>query len=76
MISSIGHHHEFQCGHNVCELCLLVTEECSTVCSACEVSFIIFHIEHYNLMLKVKMLEKQNIILVKNFLVAFLQLNL
>ncbi|XP_077014883.1 RING finger protein 17 [Tamandua tetradactyla] len=33
-----GHHHELQCGHAFCELCLLITEEHSTVtCPDCEV---------------------------------------
>nr|KAF6375228.1 ring finger protein 17 [Pipistrellus kuhlii] len=32
-----GHHHEFQCGHALCELCL-VTEDYSTIiCPACEI---------------------------------------
>ncbi|XP_053513892.1 RING finger protein 17 [Artibeus jamaicensis] len=34
-----GHHNELQCGHAFCELCLLVTEEYSTIiCPACEVA--------------------------------------
>nr|XP_055173183.1 RING finger protein 17 [Nyctereutes procyonoides] len=34
-----GHHHELQCGHTFCELCLLITEEYSTViCPDCEVA--------------------------------------
>ncbi|XP_060143732.1 RING finger protein 17 isoform X5 [Globicephala melas] len=33
-----GHHHELQCGHAFCELCLLITEEYSTItCPDCEV---------------------------------------
>ncbi|KAF5916304.1 hypothetical protein HPG69_017538 [Diceros bicornis minor] len=32
-----GHHHELQCGHDFCELCLLITEEYNTVvCPGCE----------------------------------------
>uniref|UniRef100_A0A2K5DU79 RING finger protein 17 n=1 Tax=Aotus nancymaae TaxID=37293 RepID=A0A2K5DU79_AOTNA len=39
-----GHHYELQCGHALCELCLLITEECTTIiCPDCEVSFTIFH---------------------------------
>ncbi|XP_074072360.1 RING finger protein 17 isoform X4 [Macrotis lagotis] len=35
--AAAGHHHELQCGHAYCELCLLVTEEYSTVvCPDCE----------------------------------------
>ncbi|XP_008054814.2 RING finger protein 17, partial [Carlito syrichta] len=38
-ISSTGHHHELQCGHSFCQLCLLITEECSTIiCPDCEVT--------------------------------------
>uniref|UniRef100_A0A2K5Y9J4 RING finger protein 17 n=1 Tax=Mandrillus leucophaeus TaxID=9568 RepID=A0A2K5Y9J4_MANLE len=34
-----GHHCELQCGHAFCELCLLMTEECTTiVCPDCEVA--------------------------------------
>ncbi|XP_058403755.1 RING finger protein 17 isoform X1 [Diceros bicornis minor] len=34
-----GHHHELQCGHDFCELCLLITEEYNTVvCPGCEVA--------------------------------------
>ncbi|XP_077724618.1 RING finger protein 17 isoform X2 [Canis aureus] len=34
-----GHHHELQCGHAFCELCLLITEEYSTIiCPDCEVA--------------------------------------
>uniref|UniRef100_A0A2K6K6I3 RING finger protein 17 n=1 Tax=Rhinopithecus bieti TaxID=61621 RepID=A0A2K6K6I3_RHIBE len=34
-----GHHCELQCGHAFCELCLLMTEECTTiVCPVCEVA--------------------------------------
>uniref|UniRef100_A0A0D9RZI8 RING finger protein 17 n=1 Tax=Chlorocebus sabaeus TaxID=60711 RepID=A0A0D9RZI8_CHLSB len=34
-----GHHCELQCGHAFCELCLLMTEECTTiVCPNCEVA--------------------------------------
>uniref|UniRef100_A0A2K5IQQ3 RING finger protein 17 n=1 Tax=Colobus angolensis palliatus TaxID=336983 RepID=A0A2K5IQQ3_COLAP len=34
-----GHHCELQCGHVFCELCLLMTEECTTiVCPDCEVA--------------------------------------
>uniref|UniRef100_F6SSE7 Ring finger protein 17 n=1 Tax=Callithrix jacchus TaxID=9483 RepID=F6SSE7_CALJA len=34
-----GHHYELQCGHALCELCLLVTEECTTIiCPDCEVA--------------------------------------
>ncbi|XP_053419760.1 RING finger protein 17 isoform X1 [Nycticebus coucang] len=34
-----GHYHELQCGHAFCELCLLVTEEYSTIiCPDCEVA--------------------------------------
>ncbi|KAF6376704.1 ring finger protein 17 [Rhinolophus ferrumequinum] len=34
-----GQHHELQCGHDFCELCLLVTEEYSKIiCPACEVA--------------------------------------
>ncbi|XP_067569967.1 RING finger protein 17 isoform X3 [Pseudorca crassidens] len=37
-----GHHHELQCGHAFCELCLLITEEYSTItCPDCEVVSII-----------------------------------
>ncbi|XP_007495242.1 RING finger protein 17 isoform X1 [Monodelphis domestica] len=36
--AAAGHHHELQCGHAYCELCLSVTEEYSTVvCPDCEV---------------------------------------
>ncbi|XP_032352432.1 RING finger protein 17 isoform X2 [Camelus ferus] len=36
---ALGHHHELQCGHAFCELCLLVTEEYSTIiCPDCEVA--------------------------------------
>ncbi|XP_054521079.1 RING finger protein 17 isoform X7 [Pan paniscus] len=32
-----GHHCELQCGHAFCELCLLMTEECTTIiCPDCE----------------------------------------
>ncbi|XP_058546593.1 RING finger protein 17 isoform X1 [Neofelis nebulosa] len=34
-----GHHHELQCGHAFCELCLLITEEYNTIiCPDCEVA--------------------------------------
>ncbi|PNI94762.1 RNF17 isoform 1 [Pan troglodytes] len=34
-----GHHCELQCGHAFCELCLLMTEECTTIiCPDCEVA--------------------------------------
>ncbi|XP_008258182.3 RING finger protein 17 isoform X2 [Oryctolagus cuniculus] len=34
-----GRHHELQCGHTFCELCLLITEEFSTImCPGCEVA--------------------------------------
>nr|KAF6428386.1 ring finger protein 17 [Rousettus aegyptiacus] len=34
-----GHHYELQCGHDFCELCLLITEEYSTIiCPTCEVA--------------------------------------
>ncbi|XP_032259301.1 RING finger protein 17 isoform X1 [Phoca vitulina] len=34
-----GHHHELQCGHAFCELCLLITEEYSTIiCPDCEIA--------------------------------------
>ncbi|GAB5566198.1 tudor domain-containing protein 1 isoform X4 [Prionailurus iriomotensis] len=34
-----GHHHELQCGHAFCELCLLITEEHNTIiCPDCEVA--------------------------------------
>ncbi|XP_049723060.1 RING finger protein 17 [Elephas maximus indicus] len=34
-----GHHHELQCGHAFCELCLLINEEYSTIiCPDCEVA--------------------------------------
>ncbi|XP_062936150.1 RING finger protein 17 [Cynocephalus volans] len=34
-----GHHRELQCGHAFCELCLLITEECSTIiCPDCELA--------------------------------------
>ncbi|XP_008822578.1 RING finger protein 17 [Nannospalax galili] len=34
-----GHHHDLQCGHAFCELCLLVTEEYDTIkCPDCEVA--------------------------------------
>ncbi|XP_070433853.1 RING finger protein 17 isoform X2 [Equus przewalskii] len=34
-----GQHHELQCGHDFCELCLLITEEYNTiVCPDCEVA--------------------------------------
>ncbi|XP_069858096.1 RING finger protein 17 isoform X2 [Dipodomys merriami] len=37
--SASGRHHDLQCGHAFCELCLLVTEEYSTVkCPYCEVA--------------------------------------
>ncbi|XP_058132339.1 RING finger protein 17 isoform X2 [Dasypus novemcinctus] len=37
-----GHHHEFQCGHAFCDLCLLITEEHSTIiCPDCEVATIV-----------------------------------
>uniref|UniRef100_A0A8C9P0S8 Ring finger protein 17 n=1 Tax=Spermophilus dauricus TaxID=99837 RepID=A0A8C9P0S8_SPEDA len=33
-----GHHHELQCGHAFCELCLSITEEYNTIiCPDCEV---------------------------------------
>ncbi|EAX08347.1 ring finger protein 17, isoform CRA_a [Homo sapiens] len=36
---SSGHHCELQCGHAFCELCLLMTEECTTIiCPDCEVA--------------------------------------
>ncbi|XP_055398597.1 RING finger protein 17 isoform X11 [Bubalus kerabau] len=35
----VGHHHELQCGHAFCDLCLLMTEEYSTItCPDCEVA--------------------------------------
>ncbi|XP_004401420.1 PREDICTED: RING finger protein 17 [Odobenus rosmarus divergens] len=34
-----GHHHELQCGHAFCELCLLINEEYSTIiCPDCEIA--------------------------------------
>ncbi|XP_036155889.1 RING finger protein 17 isoform X1 [Myotis myotis] len=33
-----GHHHEFQCGHALCELCLLTEEYSKIICPACEVA--------------------------------------
>ncbi|XP_008566525.1 PREDICTED: RING finger protein 17, partial [Galeopterus variegatus] len=37
-----GHHRELQCGHAFCELCLLITEECSTIiCPDCELATIV-----------------------------------
>uniref|UniRef100_G1MG56 RING finger protein 17 n=1 Tax=Ailuropoda melanoleuca TaxID=9646 RepID=G1MG56_AILME len=34
-----GHYHELQCGHVFCELCLLITEEYSTIiCPDCEIA--------------------------------------
>uniref|UniRef100_A0AAA9TAP5 RING finger protein 17 n=1 Tax=Bos taurus TaxID=9913 RepID=A0AAA9TAP5_BOVIN len=36
---ALGHHHELQCGHAFCDLCLLMTEEYSTItCPDCEVA--------------------------------------
>ncbi|XP_020770802.2 RING finger protein 17 isoform X2 [Odocoileus virginianus] len=36
---ALGHHHELQCGHSFCDLCLLMTEEYSTItCPDCEVA--------------------------------------
>ncbi|XP_037655824.1 RING finger protein 17 [Choloepus didactylus] len=37
-----GHHHELQCGHAFCELCLLITEEHNTItCPDCKVVTIV-----------------------------------
>lgn len=34
-----GNHHDLQCGHAFCELCLLITEEYSTItCPDCEIA--------------------------------------
>ncbi|XP_049637597.1 RING finger protein 17 [Suncus etruscus] len=34
-----GNHHKLQCGHIFCEMCLLITEECSTImCPECAVA--------------------------------------
>uniref|UniRef100_A0A8C6CTX3 Ring finger protein 17 n=1 Tax=Moschus moschiferus TaxID=68415 RepID=A0A8C6CTX3_MOSMO len=36
---ALGHHHELQCGRAFCDLCLLMTEEYSTItCPDCEVA--------------------------------------
>ncbi|XP_031218420.1 RING finger protein 17 isoform X4 [Mastomys coucha] len=37
-VASVGHHHEFPCGHAFCELCLLAPQEYTTSkCTDCEV---------------------------------------
>ncbi|XP_032115958.1 RING finger protein 17 isoform X3 [Sapajus apella] len=46
-----GHHYELQCGHALCELCLLITEECTTItCPDCEVATAVNTRQGYYLM--------------------------